>query len=88
MNVNYDELNAVMNSWANTPKNLDYIFADAEQRSNSIAFNIGEGSSEMLRIAKDGFYVRGVKVEQTDREAEIVYNNFKQWLTWAQLNKD
>lgn len=87
MNVNLDELNAVMNSWANTAKNRDFVFADAEQRSASIAFNIGEGSSEMLRIAQDGFYVRGVKVQQTDREAEIVYDNFRQWLMWSQLNR-
>jgi hypothetical protein len=86
MSISYDELNAVISNWATTPKDLDYIFAEAEQR-NEIVFDIGS-SSEMLRIAKDGFYVRGVKVEQTDREAEIVYNNFKQWLTWSQLNRD
>ena len=34
------------------------------------------GSVEMLRIANDGFYVRGVKVEQGPGEAEAVYRAF------------
>jgi hypothetical protein len=45
------------------------------------------GGCEMLRVAEDGFYVRGVKVTQDDKEAEIVYNAFKQFLTWAELNR-
>ncbi len=45
------------------------------------------GGSEMLRVAQDGFYVRGVKVTQDDREAEIVYNAFKQFLVWAEMNR-
>jgi hypothetical protein len=45
------------------------------------------GKTEMLRVADDGFYVRGVKVTQDDREAEIVYNAFKQFLTWAEMNR-
>lgn len=46
------------------------------------------GSDEMLRIAKDGFYIRGKRVNQDDKEAELVYNAFHQWLTWATLNRD
>lgn len=46
------------------------------------------GSDEMLRIAKDGFYIRGKRVNQGDKEAELVYNTFHQWLTWATLNRD
>jgi hypothetical protein len=42
----------------------------------------------MLRVAKDGFYVRGKRVNQDDKEAEIVYNAFHQWLTWATLNRN
>lgn len=45
-------------------------------------------NSEMLRIAKDGFYVRGKKVEIDDNEAETVYNAFHQWLTWSTLNRN
>ena len=46
------------------------------------------GSDEMLRIAKDGFYIRGKRVNQDDKEAELVYNTFHQWLTWVTLNRD
>ena len=46
------------------------------------------GASEMLRISKDGFYIRGKRVKQDDKEAELVYNTFHQWLTWATLNRD
>ena len=46
------------------------------------------GASEMLRIAKDGFYIRGKRVNQDDKEAELVYNTFHQWLTWVTLNRD
>ena len=42
--------------------------------------------NEMIRVAKDGFYVRGVRVPADDKEAEIVYNAFKEWLTWAKLS--
>jgi hypothetical protein len=45
------------------------------------------GDSEMLRIAKDGFYVRGVKLEQDGTEINQVYNCFKEWLTWSTMNR-
>ena len=41
---------------------------------------------EMLRVAQDGFYVRGVRVEADDKEAKAVYEAFKQWMTYAILN--
>ena len=50
------------------------------------------GGEEMLRIAEDGFYVRGVKVKQNKREARAVYEAFKRWMTHAiisgELNND
>lgn len=54
---------------------------------NSIIFNTGDnnGHHEMLRVAKDGFYVRGVRVPADDKEAEIVYNAFKEFLTYHAL---
>jgi hydroxyethylthiazole kinase-like sugar kinase family protein len=52
---------------------------------SNITFN--GNTSEMLKIAKDGFYIRGVKVPQDEREAEKVYNTFHQWLTWAVLTR-
>jgi hypothetical protein len=45
------------------------------------------GKTEMLRVADDGFYVRGEKVPADDKEAERVYNAFKQFLTWAEMNR-
>ena len=45
-------------------------------------------SGEMLRVTKTGFYVRGVKVAQDEKEAEHVYNAFHQWLTWAALTRN
>lgn len=57
----------------------------AENEESTISFR--GGSEEMLRVAKDGFYVRGIRVNQDDKEAEIVYNTFHQWLTWATLNR-
>ena len=41
---------------------------------------------EMLRVAKDGFYVRGIRVEADAKEAKAVYEAFKQWMTYAILN--
>ena len=45
------------------------------------------GGTEMLKVGPDGFWVRGVKVEQDEREAEVVYNAFKQWLVWSEMNR-
>jgi NAD(P)H-flavin reductase len=45
------------------------------------------GGEPMLRIARTGFYVRGKRLEQDDKEAEQVYNSFTQWLAWQQLNQ-
>ena len=44
------------------------------------------GAEEMLKCNTEGFWVRGVKVARDDKEAEVVYNAFKEWLTWATLN--
>jgi hypothetical protein len=46
------------------------------------------GGQEMLRVGPEGFWVRGIKVAQDDNEAETVYNAFKAWMTWAQLDRD
>ncbi len=55
---------------------------------NAITLMAGAGASdEMIRVAQDGFYVRGVKVPVDDEEAETVYNAFKQWLAWANLQR-
>lgn len=55
------------------------------QRQNSLT--MVAGGTEMLRVGPDGFYVRGEKVPADDKEAETVYNAFKQFLVWAELNR-
>jgi hypothetical protein len=58
------------------------------ENKNEVIFYSGENlKDEMLRVTKDGFYVRGIKVPQDEREAESVYKTFHQWLTWATLNR-
>jgi len=42
---------------------------------------------EMIRVTKDGFYVRGIRVPADDREAETVYNAFKEFLTYHALTR-
>ena len=54
---------------------------------NQIVFHMDGQCEEMLRVAEDGFYVRGVRVPQDDKEALAVYNSFQQWLAWAQLQR-
>lgn len=64
---------------------IHYEVRDPEP--SSIVLNTGHGSDEMLRVAPDGFYVRGVRVPADEQEAETVYNAFKQWLVWANLQR-
>jgi hypothetical protein len=45
------------------------------------------GQTEMLRVAPDGFYIRGIKVEQGPEEAKAVYNTIKQIITWDTLKR-
>ncbi len=65
---------------------LDRISIRKNPEPNNIV--LCTGSEEMLKIAQDGFYVRGVKVEQDPEEAKHVYEAFKQWLTWGTLTKE
>ena len=46
------------------------------------------GNAEMIKVGPDGFWVRGVKVEQDADEAKKVYEGFKAWMMWAQLTRD
>ena len=59
-------------------------FRDPEP--NSVTLNLGN-QTEWIRISAGGFWVRGVKVAADDKEAETVYNAFKQWLAWAALQQ-
>lgn len=58
-----------------------------EAARNTITFQAGNPSTEMLKVGPNGFWVRGVKVEQDEHEAKRVYEAFKGWMMWAELNK-
>ena len=62
-----------------------YQVQGSDEYQNSVSFH--GGGVEMLRLSDKGFYVRGVKLDLDDNEARIVYNSFKEWLTWQQLNR-
>jgi hypothetical protein len=67
---------------------VGYINIDAIERArNTITFCAGNPNTEMLKVSQEGFWVRGVKVDQDDNEAKIVYNAFKAWMMWAKLNE-
>lgn len=59
--------------------------SDESQVPNTVSFYTA--NQEMLRIAPDGFYVRGVKLDINEQEAQQVYTAFSQWLTWARLQQ-
>jgi len=59
-------------------------YSDSRLGANDISLTAA--GDEMLRVAKDGFYVRGVRVEADAKEAKAVYEAFKQWMTYAILN--
>ena len=69
---------------SNSNQNVEYRLHDPEPSAITL---MAGASDEMIRIDRDGFYVRGVKVPADEREAETVYNAFKQWLAWANLQR-
>jgi len=66
--------------------NVEYELWENESKNNTVIFNAGT-DDEMLKITPDGFYVRGVAVEQGPGEAEVVYKAFKEFMTWAIISK-
>lgn len=66
-----------------------YALRSNEPEHNNIVFYAGSDvDSEMLRITPTGFYVRGKLVDQDDKEAEIVYNAFKEWMVYSALTRN
>jgi hypothetical protein len=61
-----------------------YSYPGSSLGANDI--KLTAAGDEMLRVAQDGFYVRGVRVEADAKEAKAVYKAFKQWMTYAILN--
>ena len=59
------------------------LTVNAPNEPNAVTFFCS--GDEMLRCSDKGFWVRGKKVKVDDKEAEQVYNSFKQWLAYQQL---
>jgi hypothetical protein len=73
--------------WITQYTDLDLDIGDySDNHLGANGISLTAAGDEMLRVAKDGFYVRGVKVEADAKEAEAVYKAFKQWMTYAILN--
>jgi len=74
--------------WQKYTSDIDVEYRIRENEPSAIAFHTGGvGSEEMIRVDQDGFYVRGVRVPADEQEALTVYNAFKQWLAWANLQQ-
>ena len=85
-NYNFQPLQNVMNNWARElPDEPNFTF-DVDANPNNITMI--SGGAEMLRVAEDGFYVRGKKVPVDDKEAATVYNAFKEFLVWSRLSRE
>ena len=66
--------------------NIDEWAYTAEPQLQSNDISLTAGGEEMLRVAPDGFYVRGERVPAGKKESRAVYNAFKQWMTAAILS--
>ena len=64
----------------------DPIVSISGQPEHNITF-MG-GAAEILKITKDGFYIRGKKVPVDEEEGLAVYCAFKQFLVHHALTKD
>lgn len=62
--------------------------SDSPKDENPANITFYTNQSEMLRVAEDGFYVRGKKLDIDDKEAESVYKAFRQFLIWSALVKE
>jgi hypothetical protein len=74
-----------MNQWEREALNWEKWNDDVVAQKNDVTMIAG--GCEMLRVAEDGFYVRGVRVPADEQEAETVYRAFKEMLTWANINR-
>ena len=66
--------------------NPGYVFNGSQPKANNLVMIVNQ--TEWIKISEEGFWVRGVKVEQGPGEAEIVYNAFKEFLTWSGLTRN
>lgn len=59
---------------------VGHTIGKASPMPSTIFFHGIESGGEMLKIAQDGFYVRGEKIPQDAAEARTVYDAFVSWL--------
>ena len=76
------DLGQILHNWVNSDR------FELPRVDNNITFTLGPNGGEMLRVAEDGFYVRGVRVPADADEAATVYRVFREWLVWSQLTRD
>ena len=74
-------------NWDNVTEMPRPVFSIADNTPTAHVI-MTTGETEMLKITKDSFYVRGVKVPQDEREAETVYNAFLQWMSYMALTRN
>ena len=67
---------------------LNPVLSIREDTPTAATIIMNGGDTEMIRVSNDGFWVRGVKVPQDDKEAEIVYNAFLQWMNYMALTRN
>ena len=72
----------------NTPSDIPSPVLSIDDASITSNITMYGGAEEMIKITRDGFYVRGVKVPQDEREAEAVYEAFKQWMSYMALTRN
>ena len=66
----------------------DNIYTIHDPGADPPSISLNTGAEEHLKITKTGFYVRGILVEQDDKEAEIVYNAFREWMVYSALTRN
>jgi hypothetical protein len=62
------------------------VMSVGDSTSNNISFHTG--TSEMLKVSEDGFYVRGQKLPVDEAEALAVYKAFKDFLIYHGLTRE
>jgi len=73
-----------INAQENLPTPI-FSFESKEKQQSNITFITNQ--NELLRIAEDGFYVRGKKLDIDEEEARSVYRAFKEFLIWNALTR-
>lgn len=63
-----------------------YVIRDPSLEPSTIILTCG--TEEMIKVSKTGFFVRGIEVAQDSKEAEIVYNAFKEWMVYSALTRN